>query len=234
MSEISQPAPYLSIKKLDLLLHEIDLAMTGDGWVLTNRLEREGDNINVMLGMFLFNSKAKYQCKSIVDNVSRIHKMIQDFTKGSFQFYVDNFKKWHDIENYEGEFDPYEEVERTLTTDYMDDLPDRLERFEELVSFSKVIDQRRKIMHKGIEHIFGGIDRYYLASGENGETIMVSEKDLSPEFVEDAKLRREIREERESIELEFCLDNYDAWLATLTEMIKERRPFSEILTLFKA
>lgn len=234
MSEIIESVPYLSISTLKSLKFEIRYGAGGEGWLLSNRIPEgiETDRLASHLELYLERQKADYQCDCILSRLERLFSLLGDFAASNFQPHIDATQEFREDDT---EFDPYAEIEYLLATDGINDLPDKIQRFYDLLAFSQTMSIRKQVLRDSFEQFFGGkLMRHYQYQDENGETVMVQEDELPIEMVAELKISREVNEELAAVEIEHCLDNYDAWLAAIKSMISDRRPFSEILTLIKS
>lgn len=235
MSEIVESVPSLSIATIKKLKYEINFGGGGEGWLLSNRIPEgaDTDRLASHLSLYLERVKANYQCDCILFRLERLHSLLADFAEEKFQAHIDYYMENSDGE--ESDFDPYVEIEYLLTTDGINDLPDKIQRFYDLLAYSQTISIRRQVLRDSVEQFFGGkLKRHYQYQDENGETVFVPEDELPKEVVTELKISREVKEGLAEVEIEHCLDNYDGWIASITKMVSDRRPFSEILTLIKS
>ena len=234
MSEIIEQVPFLSITTIKNLKFEINFGGGGEGWLLSNRIPDaiNTDRLASHLSLYLERVKANYQCGCILSRLERLHSLLADFAEEKFQAHIDYYVENSDGE--ESEFDPYVEIEYLLTTDGINDLPDKIQRFYDLLAYSQTISIRKQVLRDSVEQFFGGkLKRHYQYQDENGETVMVPEDELPAEMLAELKISREVKEGLAEVEIEHCLDNYDAWLACITKTVSDRRHFSQILTLIK-
>ena len=239
MSKIIElPKPFLSVSAIQSLRGSLILLEGGSGWLLSNRLPEEiGFDYRTMtleyskiLIRYVDDQKAKYQLACIVDRLNMLKSMLDDFAKSEFQKYID------EIDEFGGEpdsFDPYEELERYMSTDGISDLPDSIERFAELLTISHSSSILLGVERDLFGELFKDVGLSYMFKDESGENIFIPQNEIPSDELSKIKLNHEIKEESQAIDDEHCLDNYNSWYAVMCEMIKKKKPFSEMLKLFK-
>jgi predicted RNA binding protein YcfA (HicA-like mRNA interferase family) len=231
MSEIKQSIPYLSLSEIKALELPMLVFGGGEGWMLSNRHEfDEEDNSEAKILLFYIKGqKVKYQLKSIVNRLEKLQNMLSDFQNGELDKYIDEHMQWGD----ESVFDPYEELLYCLQTEGIQDLPDRIERFAELLDISLNASKIALLKEEMFEKILGSLTSHYRFKDADGEDVFVPESELPVHILEEIIHSKDVQERTQAIESEHCLDNYNAWLAGIKQAVSERRPFDEIQKYIK-
>ncbi len=173
-------------------------------------------------------AKINAQATNLVSVLNKLHEMLTDFERGDLDKYIDQHTKF--LEEGGEVFDPYEDLEYTLTTPYsIHALPETIVQYRELLFFAETHSQRKKNEHKAFKSFFSGLETHYTRTDEEGNRVLINESQID----EDTKLHLEANREIRHIETEHCLDNYNLWYLKMKRGISERKPFSQLLTLFK-
>lgn len=230
MSKIIKNGPLLNLLLLDDLKDEIELAMGGHGWALTNRIT--GDKFDRVVNVFVYNSMVKYQLDIILQRATGIYERALAFSKGEYDKYLDEYNEYAD--GTFDPFDPYTEIGWLLTTDGIDDLPESISLFKELVSFVDTYIPRRKAMKTAFRALFNGdVKPYYRCLDEDDNVIMVPADELPESILEEIQTDLEVRDGLLMINIEHCLDNYDEWFIQAKSIVDNRGDFKSIVALFK-
>lgn len=224
--------PALSMKLLNAITDEAKGERMGEDWYILNLIPKEEDEIN-HLSLFIFNYKAYRQARHISDGVARLHEHLVDFNNENFEHYIDQHNEWSEVDPESRPYDPYDDLRRCIDHQSVFDLPEKIGRYFELIEFCKIHGKRKAIMREGFKNFFPGLTPHILVTDEGGNKMAVPEDQVPADMLAEAKSTLEIGEKLESIEFEHAYDNYDAWIASITKMVAERRPFSEMLTLIK-
>lgn len=227
MSEFKQPPPFLRISTIEGLRSNILLSCAGEGWALGNRAHDDDVNQKLM-AMFIMGRKAEFQLDCIINNVNKLYELLTDFSEGNFQKYIE---LWDDSDGQV--FEPYAVLESRLQTDCYDSLPDKIERFNELLWYSKASSVMQEVENETINAMFGAIEKHYTGVDADGNEILIPESQIPDDVLADLKYRKEVKQQEICIEQEFALDAYNDWLSAMTGFVVARRPFKEMLTLFR-
>jgi hypothetical protein len=190
---------------------------------------------NSML-LFVNNSKIEYQVNVILNKVSTLKKYIEDFDSGNFDKQIDQFNEYpeYDEEGKQIPFDPYRELEHLLTTDGIEDLPSKIEYFTELLNFTRTYSAIEETRSAAFKSFFGDTIKMHFATEDpEGNVVMVPEDQVSKDVLDSIKNEKEIKNGLMEIGIEHCFDNYNDWYLEMIKLVSLRRPYSEMLPLFK-
>jgi len=229
MSKITKNVPLLHLSLLGDLKFEVELAMGGHGWALTNRIE--GEKFNLAINLFLYNYMAKHQLDVIIHRATNVYEMALAFSKGEFDKYLDDYNEYADMST--EPFDPYTEIKWQLTTNGISDLPEEISDFKELLIFVQTFTLRRKAMKNSFKTFFGGkIKHHYRCRDQDGNEVMVPADQLPENVLDDIETGLEVKEGLSAINIEHCLDNYNEWFSQVKSIVEDRADFKKILALF--
>lgn len=173
-------------------------------------------------------SKVHQQSDNLTDCLNSLHKKLTDFAAGNFDKYIEEHNKYAEDET--DIFDPYKELRYSMNdSDWLYSLPSDINQYSDLLIFQRTNSERQKIQAEALKKFFPGLEWSIMSKDEIGNDIMVKESELPADVINRIEANREIHD----IEVEYCLDNYNAWYQSIKQMIEDRRPFSEMLTLFK-
>lgn len=147
--------------------------------------------------------KTHKQAKNLLDKLKQLHQTCADFAAGNLQPYLDQYNKWADEDT--PPFDVWEELERCFNTFSVDDLPERINQYAELLAFSRSFADLQKAKREGLNKFFGTLPRYYQAVDEEGQTVLIAENEMPADILHERAVSQEIAE----VEIEYCLDQYD-------------------------
>jgi hypothetical protein len=184
--------------------------------------------------LILINYKALRQIQSILEKVSLIKSIVTDFSEGRFTKWE---KEWSvtpsvfisDASGALMPFNPYERLLWCFNSSSADELPSDIGKYDELVQVLEITEQRRLANISMIKQTFSellfehsGLDQHQINSIFD-----------NPEYFSSTANSESLLERRDIIEIEHCLDNYNAWYQEIIAMIRLRMPFTEMLSLFK-
>lgn len=168
------------------------------------------------------------QHRNLVKKLKSLHKTIKDFSKGKFEEYESTHNEWTFNE---GEpFDPYNWLMFTFfSEDSVDDLPPKIEQYQELLDFSRNQSSVKKGMDSAFTHVFGEMLPFVPCKDKDGNDILMPLEQLPAEEKEKFYIEKQLQQ----IEADHCLDGYNQFYQDLKEMVRTGRYFKEMLTLFK-
>ena len=147
--------------------------------------------------------KTHKQAHNLLTKLKKMHQVCTDFAAGNLHPYIDEFEKWKESET--DVFDIWEELEGCFNTFSVDDLPEKIEQYTELLNYSRHFAQLQKAKREGLERFFGSLPRYYPAVDEEGGTVMIPQSEMPADVLHERAVRNEIAE----VEIEYCLDRYN-------------------------
>lgn len=171
--------------------------------------------------------KANLQAKHLVNNLERLKKMMIDFSLENFDDYIDQHKEFAGED--ELPYDPYMDLTYAIESQSITDLPSDISKYSEFLSIAESYVFRESKTDEFFDSIFPNLTKYVQVKDESGETFMMPENEIPVDQIE----KRDIRKELTRINAEHCLDNYNKWYETINYMIKERKPFQDMLNLFE-
>ncbi|GAB3780609.1 hypothetical protein GCM10028818_33110 [Spirosoma horti] len=163
--------------------------------------------------IFVVLAKTYRQAQNLHTKLTRLHQVCTDFIAENFDPYIDEHEKW--AENEDQVFNPFECLERCFDCASVEDLPDQIEQYRELLSLSHSFGATQQIKNKAIQDTFGDLLWYYAATDTEGETVMISERELPESFRHQQAVKQEISD----IQVEFCLDGYNAFYEHATGLL---------------
>ena len=147
--------------------------------------------------------KTHKQAQNLLTKLKKMHQVCTDLATGNIQPYIDEFEKWKESDA--DAFDVWEELERCFNTFSVDDLPQHIEQYSELLNYSRHFAELQKAKRVGLEQFFGTMPRYYQGVDEEGQPVMIPESEMPTDVLHQRDVRNEIAE----VEVEYCLDNYN-------------------------
>ena len=163
--------------------------------------------------VFVVLVKTYKQAKNLHSKLDKLHQVCTDFAAGNFDAYIDEFEKWKETD--EEAFDPFNELESCFGCSSVDDLPPQIEQYRELLSLSQTFAEARKRKWEAFEKFFGAVPRYYQATDETGETVMIPESELPESFRHQQAVNKEIAD----VQVEYCLDGYNQFYQQATGLL---------------
>ena len=144
--------------------------------------------------------KAHRQADNLYNRLEKLHTICTDFVAGNFEPYRAKWEKYQEDEN--EVFDPFQELEWQFNEQSVYDLPEHISQYEELEILATNFMHIQKKKREGFKMFFGQLPMYVTAKNDKGETVMIPESEL-PESI---RLNREVNEEINQVEVEYCLD----------------------------
>ncbi|GAB2774271.1 hypothetical protein GCM10027275_16630 [Rhabdobacter roseus] len=178
-----------------------------------------------LAGLYLTAAKRKGQAVALYQNLRGLHQKLSDFAAGKFGPYFNAHCKYSGAES----FDPYHELRISMNCEVVDDLPEHIEQYAELVAFAEQTSLRSKMMIDSVRHLAPNFRFQYRATNEEGNPIIVFED----HWTEDQKNKKEVEQDLHNIEVEHCLDKYNAWYQAMMTALDEVRPFAQMLSWLK-
>lgn len=212
----------ITIAKMDLHLHGLE-----DGWAMFNTLPPEEQTKGEV--QMVFNTKGIAQIDNIHKWVESLYKIIDDFSKDQVSEYIKTWKQTcSEVEELQG-FDSHRFV-----TDFLDDetfltLPNDIAQYREMMVMLNAPQSRKAIRDSLATTFWKDVDLL----AELGLPVSPNFESMSPELLAEFHNTKQHRSRLEEIEIQHCLDNYNAWHKELRRMLSERHPFSEIRQLFR-
>ncbi len=220
MSKNINPRPSLLIKKIEDCVDAHTIIRSQDGWLLGNRIPEKHRQNSLIL--FVNNCKIEYQLNVILKRAKALKMYIEKFSVDDFDFLFDEFNKFpvHDENGNRIPFDPYRELEILLMTDGIEDLPFKIEEFSELLEFTKNYSLYENARREAFYELFG----------ENFKEAKTPEDLLIHNVIEAMSTDHNIENK---IEIENTFKHYNKWYTSITRLVSQRMPFTEMLSLFK-
>ncbi|GAB2784414.1 hypothetical protein GCM10027275_30760 [Rhabdobacter roseus] len=167
-------------------------------------------------------SKLALQAGLLVLKLRALYDQIVDFNEGRFD----------DTEEVLGgsdSSDPYEELRRRVVGgSFYKGLPANIEQYSELLDYVQSARARR--VEEDMRHInLPETYRCFRTVDQSGRLEIVALQHRT----EEREIELSAKQALFDIETEHCLDNYNAWYQEMMRAIDERRPFAEMLALFK-
>ena len=157
--------------------------------------------------------KAHRQADNLYKRLRQLHTICTDFVAGNIEPYRAKWEEYQEDES--GTFDPFQELDWQFDEQSVYDLPEHISQYEELEIMADNFAHIRKRKREGFKKFFGELPMYVTAKNDEGETVMIPESEL-PESI---RLNREVNEEIKQVEVEYCLDGYDAFYSQARALI---------------
>ncbi len=230
--ELKKP-PFLVVSHLESTCEFVELQSAGDGWALYNHFKgpERIDNDNSLL----LHHKALKQIENILNTVKLLSVRINDFANGNFEEYINAAILFGELE--EGEEDmwsPFDLLNATLKNNSIDDLPEDINTYSELLQMNLMAQQRAAIMDETVKRVTDKLQSYAVVTDEDGEKITVPFSELPDDLREAITYNKDIKNAFKYINIEHCLDNYNAWYRELKNAIMKEYPFDYMLQFFRA
>jgi hypothetical protein len=220
MSKNINSQPFLPLNKIEAVRDALTIVRGQDGWLLGNRIPEKDRESRLIL--FVNNCKVEFQLNVILKRVKTLKMYIANFSIDDFDFLFDEFNKYKvfDENGKRIPFDPYKELDMLLMTDGIEDLPFKIEEFSELLNFTKNYSLYEKARREAFYELFG----------QNYSEHKTPDDLLINTVIEAISTDYNIGNH---IEIEDTFTHYNKWYTLMTRLVSQRKPFTEMLPLFK-
>ncbi|GAB4017128.1 hypothetical protein [Spirosoma koreense] len=165
--------------------------------------------------------KTHKQAENLFNKLRQLHQVCTDFVNGNLQPYIDKHEQWK--EDDDDVFEPWDELDRCFNTYSIHDLPERIEQYAELMTFVQSFAELQKRQREGFAKFLGKMPRYFTATDEAGQTVMIPESEMPADFLH----QRAVSEEIAEVEMEYCLDRYNDFYFTASAIYGSRAGASD-------